>query len=66
MSGKKTNKFCITLGFGCNADGSEKLPIFFFGKSVKLRCFKGKTLHAWGFEYSSNQKAWMTGELFQK
>jgi len=43
MSGKKCDKFCITLGVACNADGSEKLPLSFIGKLVKPQCFKGKT-----------------------
>lgn len=33
MSGKKQNKFWITLLFVCNADGSKKWPIFYIGKS---------------------------------
>jgi len=33
MSGKKGSKNRITLGFACNADGSEKLEIFFIRKS---------------------------------
>jgi hypothetical protein len=33
MKGKKSNKFQITVTFACNADGSEKLPIFYIGKS---------------------------------
>jgi hypothetical protein len=33
MSGKTKGKFQLTVGFACNADGSEKLPIFFIGKS---------------------------------
>ncbi|KIJ47447.1 hypothetical protein M422DRAFT_163871 [Sphaerobolus stellatus SS14] len=51
MSRKKSDKFRITLGFACNADGSEKLPICFIGKSAKPQCFKGKTPQAWGFDY---------------
>ncbi|KIJ59005.1 hypothetical protein HYDPIDRAFT_177950 [Hydnomerulius pinastri MD-312] len=35
MSGKKKEKFCITIGFACNADGSEKLEPFFIGKAKK-------------------------------
>ncbi|KIJ40018.1 hypothetical protein M422DRAFT_257083 [Sphaerobolus stellatus SS14] len=66
MSGKKSDKFRITLGLACNADGSEKLPLIFIRKSAKPRCFKGKTPQAWGFDYSNNKKAWMTGELFTK
>jgi hypothetical protein len=33
MSGKKSNKFHITVGFMCNATGTEKWPIFYIGKS---------------------------------
>src|SRR4051794_21323503 len=39
MHGKKQSKFRITVGFACNADGSEKTPIFFIGKSKQPRCF---------------------------
>jgi hypothetical protein len=33
MSGKKKEKFRVTLGFATNTDGSEKLPLFFIGYS---------------------------------
>lgn len=65
MSGKKKNKFRITAMFGSNEDGSEKLPIFFIGKSKKPRCFKNRTPEALGVQYSSNKKAWMTKVLFE-
>jgi hypothetical protein len=39
MSGKRANKFRITLCFACNSDGSQKRDIFFIGKSKKPRCF---------------------------
>jgi hypothetical protein len=42
MSGKKSSKFRITVGFLCNADGSEKWPIFFIGKSKKPHAALGK------------------------
>jgi hypothetical protein len=35
MASKKKEKFCITLGFACNADGSEKPPIMYIGKAKK-------------------------------
>ena len=35
MSGKRANKFRITLTFACNSDGSEKKDLFFIGKSKK-------------------------------
>lgn len=37
MSGKKKDKFRLTLGFACNSDGSEKTPVFFIGKYKKLQ-----------------------------
>jgi len=62
MSGKKTDKFRITLGFACNADGSEKLPVFFIGKSKKPRCFRGQTPQARGFYYRNNKKVYHTAD----
>ncbi|KIJ49861.1 hypothetical protein M422DRAFT_135371, partial [Sphaerobolus stellatus SS14] len=66
MSGKKTNKFRITLGVGCNADGSEKLPLLFIGKAVMPHCFKGKKPQSYGFDYHNNTKAWMTVVIFEQ
>jgi DDE superfamily endonuclease len=66
MSGKKKDKFRISLLFICNADGTEKLPIFFIAKSKQPRCFKKITLKDWGFDYANNKKAWMTSELFER
>jgi DDE superfamily endonuclease len=43
MSGKKKEKFCITVGIACNADGSEKLEPFFIGRARKPCCFKKQT-----------------------
>jgi len=37
MSGKKKDKFRITISFACNADGSEKLEPIFIGQSKKPR-----------------------------
>lgn len=66
MSGKKSNKFCITVTFACNADGSEKLPVFFIGKSKQPRCFGKKTPGHYGFYYHSNKTAWMTSAYFEE
>jgi hypothetical protein len=66
MSGKKQDKFRITLLFTANADGSEKLPIFFIGKSKQPRAFKKKTPLQRGFHYRNNKKAWMNAELFEE
>jgi len=43
LSGKKREKFQITVTFACNSDGSEKMPAFFIGYSKQLRCFKSRT-----------------------
>ena len=66
MSGKKTKKFRITVGFACNTDGSEKVPIFFIGKSKQPRCFKRITSKAHGFYYQNNKSAWMTLKFFEE
>lgn len=49
MSGKKRDKFRITIGFACNADGTEKEEAFFIGKSKMPRCFKKISPAARGF-----------------
>jgi hypothetical protein len=64
MSGKKTSKFRITVALACNADGSEKMPAMFIGKSKQPRCFGKVSPATQGFYYWNNKKAWMTGELF--
>lgn len=58
-SGKKS-KERITVLVGSNMDGSEKLPLFVIGKSLKPRCFKNATIPV---DYTANSKAWMTGKL---
>lgn len=66
ISGKKKNKFRVTIFFACNATGTEKLPPFFIGKSAKPRCFQKKTGKQLGFYYRNNKKAWMTAILFEE
>ncbi|KAJ3574251.1 hypothetical protein NP233_g1893 [Leucocoprinus birnbaumii] len=66
MSGKKKDKFRISVGVACNADGTEKLPLFFIGKSKKPKAFNGKTPEQKGFYYRNNKKAWMTKEIFEE
>ena len=66
MQGKKRSKFRITIVFGCNADGSEKLPIFYIGRAKSPTCFKGRALPQRGFHYHFNKKAWMTSEIFEE
>ncbi|KAJ3559043.1 hypothetical protein NP233_g11363 [Leucocoprinus birnbaumii] len=66
MSGKKKDKFRISVGVACNADGSEKLPLFFIGRSKRPKAFKGKTPGEKGFYYRNNAKAWMTKVIFEE
>lgn len=66
LSGVKKSKQRITILFGCNSDGSEKLPLFFIGKAAKPRCFRKKTGEELGFYYRNNKKAWMTAVLFEE
>ena len=66
MSGKKSNKFRVTVGFMCNASGTKKWPLFYIGKFKQPRCFGKKTPEQHGFWYRSNKTAWMTSELFEQ
>ena len=66
ISGKKKNKFRVTIFFADNATGTEKLPPFFIRKSAKPRCFQRKTGKQLGFYYQNNKKAWMTAILFEE
>jgi hypothetical protein len=66
MKGKKSNKFQITVTFACNADGSEKLPIFYIGKSKQPRCFKKTSPQKAAFYYCNNKTAWMTSQHFEE
>ncbi|EIN10152.1 DDE-domain-containing protein, partial [Punctularia strigosozonata HHB-11173 SS5] len=65
MSGKKKERFRITLLFACNSTGSEKRPIMFIGKSKKPRCFK-RPPGTYGFYYRNNKSSWMTSALFEE
>ena len=66
LSGTKKSKERVTILFGCNADGSKKLPLFFIGKSKQPRCFRKQTGKEHGLYYRNNKKAWMTAVLFKE
>ena len=66
LSGMKKSKDWVTILFGCNADGSEKLPLFFIGKSKQPQCFGKQMGKEHGFYYRNNKKAWMTAVLFEE
>lgn len=63
-TGGKRSKERITVMVAANMAGTEKLPLFVIGKSLKPRCFKNiRTLPT---EYAANGKAWMTADLFKR
>jgi len=43
MSGKKKEKFCLTIALLCNADGSKFFPPIYIGKSKRPHCFRPDT-----------------------
>ncbi|XP_033222730.1 tigger transposable element-derived protein 4-like [Belonocnema kinseyi] len=54
----------IIVLVGANSHGIVKLPLLTIGKSANPRCFKNvKTKPC---EYESNNKAWMTRDIFEK
>jgi hypothetical protein len=66
ISGKKVNKFWITLSLLCNADGSQKFPIFYIGKARHPVAFNRQDPNRAGFRYRHNKTAWMTSALFDE
>ncbi|KAF9220182.1 hypothetical protein BS17DRAFT_797839 [Gyrodon lividus] len=63
---KRKKNFCISIRVACNADGTEKLDLFYVGKAAKPQCLKKKIPEECGFYYRNNKKAWMTSELFEE
>ncbi|KAI1004883.1 hypothetical protein K3495_g3333 [Podosphaera aphanis] len=66
IQGLKKDKTRITLCLASNADGSDKLELMIIGHFKKPRCFQSKSGNQPGFYYRSNNKAWMTRDLFQE
>ncbi|EJD52793.1 DDE-domain-containing protein [Auricularia subglabra TFB-10046 SS5] len=67
LSGKKAQKFRITLFFVCNSTGTQKEPLMYIGKYQKPRCFKNIPAHEKKkFYYRWNSKAWMNSVLFEE
>lgn len=65
VSGHKADKTRSTMAVATNADGSDKLPLLFIGKSMKPRAFKGHDVTAeLCVEYTNSKKAWMNGMIF--
>lgn len=57
IEGSKKDKTRLTIGFTCNADGSDHLPPLFIGHATRSRCFNKKTGAELGFFYLNNKKA---------
>jgi hypothetical protein len=51
ISGKKKNKFRITIALACSTSDTEKLPPFFIGKYAKPRYFQKQSGGEFGFYY---------------
>jgi hypothetical protein len=66
MSGKKKEKFCISIRLACNTDESERFKPIFIVRAKKPRCFKKQSPEQCGFYYQNNKKAWMTAALFEE
>ena len=59
MAGKKSSKNHITAVFMCNSTGTQKLQIFFIGKSTQPCRFGKTTQKDGGFYYWNKKTAWM-------
>lgn len=66
MSGRKKDKFHISVGLAYNTDGSEKLEPFLIERAKQPQCFKKQTPEQYGFYYQNNKKAWMMAVLFEE
>lgn len=63
-SGGKQSKEHVTVLFGANATGEDKLPLLILGKVEKLRCFRNANI-SYECIYSSNKRMWMTAAIFE-
>eukprot|EP00644_Phytophthora_capsici_P008310 jgi/Phyca11/114544/e_gw1.26.385.1 len=67
VAGFKTDKTSLKMAVATNADGSDKLPLLFIGKSMQPRTFKGHIgTEEFGVEYTNIKKAWMNSEIFPR
>jgi len=58
----KRSKERLTVLFGVNADGSDKLRPLVIAKAARPRCFKN--VRSFPTDYANNSKAWMTAARF--
>lgn len=68
VSGRKKEKARISAHFCCNADASERLPIWFIGTAKRPRAFTaaGVFIENLNCCWRSNKKAWMTTVIFKE
>jgi hypothetical protein len=66
IRGVKRDKARITLVFGCNATGSEKLPLWVLGTAKQPRALKNVNLKALDIIYDSNRKGWMNTTIMKR
>lgn len=61
ISGTKSSKARITAHFTVNADGSDKMPIWFIGTAANPRCFGAAHIKISSLNcvWMHNKKAWM-------
>ena len=66
LPGQKKEKARIFALFCCNADASEKLDPWFIGNARTPHAFRaaGVNIQNFNLVWRSNQKAWMTTQLF--
>lgn len=64
MTGWKNSKERITVLVGGNMSFREKLKLLLIGKLKRPRCIKG--LRSLEVDYKYNNRAWMTGEIYEK
>lgn len=63
--GGKRSKERLTIAFGVNMDGSDKLKPLVIGRFKNPRCFKNIEKSSLSIEYKFNKKSWMTREFFK-
>lgn len=68
LPGRKKEKAWISALFCCNADGSERPPIWFIGRAKNPHTFwaAGTKIQNLNTIWRSNTKAWMTGVIFEE
>ena len=64
-SGHKKAKESLTVLFAVNSTGSHKMRPLLIGKSRKPRCFDHLNMSNLPAHYTSQNKCWMTAEIFK-